>query len=525
MTQRIRLRYRDTRDTFRLLGEVRERGEQPLVWRLHMVQGLQRLLNAKVSGACELPLPIDFTKQLPVGVVDIGYDSDEIRRHYFAYVYNPDYGGDPAVPALLRCFTPLKPFTVARQDLITDQEWYKSDHAQKRLRPCDIDSYVTSVYPLPHMNCAHFISMSRPWGATPFDDREKKMLHRFHLELGRLWSPRRLAASHGMDGASPRLRQTCDRLLAGDSEKQVADRLRLSQHTVHHYIKGVYKYFDVSTRAELVSAVQARRRPDFRPRLSSELAAGFTLVELLIVIGIIAILIAVLLPALLSARRAAVKVDCASHLRQLVAGVVLYHDEHRLYPAANFSPMFQAVMPNQVQDRLINDLAVELRYPRVTGAEDLDQLPKVLVCPVRRELDMFRQPLNDPVPGPTYWFTGYDYNGWIADTRNNAGVALNAKHCARGNGTTRGVLWSDTVARSTAFGTPTWVYFHIKGNTHYNGLGPADTVALLGQHRAWSDGSVEWIPGSDIDPSPANLDTAASYKAGVPGNYFCYWWF
>ena len=52
---------------------------------------------------------------------------------------------------------------------------------------------------------------------------------------------------------SPRLRQTLTRLLAGDSEKQVARHLDLSKNTVHVYVKALYRHYNVNSRGELLA--------------------------------------------------------------------------------------------------------------------------------------------------------------------------------------------------------------------------------------------------------------------------------
>jgi len=126
--------------------------------------------------------------------------------------------------------------------------------------------------------------------------------------------------------------------------------------------------------------MQKTRRPNNPRRPGS---GAFTLVELLVVIGIIALLISILMPALSKAREQANAVKCMSNQRNLGNALVLFTQEHQGFlPKAWFND-------GPIGSGISGKMTWEYRFPRY-GWDYL------LLGYVGKNRELFRCPSDDP---------------------------------------------------------------------------------------------------------------------------------
>lgn len=249
MNKSKRLRLMDLRKAYLLVGECCELGNDPKLWRMHLLDGLKRILGGDFAGwAIGSVLP-NGAPGMMQELMDVGLEARETEW------IRDQINADPIEHPAVRLAFPLKRriLTFRRPELVPDNEWYGSDYFNEVHAPAGTDDFIGCYLKVGPAE-VEALSVGRACGDKLFAPREGGLFRVVAVEIARLMGSR-LTSFHGPTvlNLPQRQRQVLLCLLEGDNEKQVAFRLGISKPTVHEHVKRLHRYFDVASRGELLA--------------------------------------------------------------------------------------------------------------------------------------------------------------------------------------------------------------------------------------------------------------------------------
>lgn len=254
MEKSQRIRLRDLRAVYLLVGECCEVGGEPIAWHLRAFEGLRKLLGIRVGLANMSSQGIRaFNYQTLLGEIDWGWDDDQERQTLMSYERGDSVYSDPTFVNFCRLSGKL--IVRRREQLVDDVAWHGCPHFNEYYRRSGVDNgiYMMSIPRRESGIRMHVMNLFRSLEDRDFSIRDSRISWLFFREIRRLLGTKLVPFGHLVPcGLSRRLREVLALLAEGLSEKQIARELSISPHTTHDYVKELHRRFKVSSRSELL---------------------------------------------------------------------------------------------------------------------------------------------------------------------------------------------------------------------------------------------------------------------------------
>ena len=185
-----------------------------------------------------------------VGIMHGGFDENRFTK-LLNVIEHPD-NEKIVAPWIAEVTRQKKHSTYSLTDL-DESGLFSNSEVADLMEQADIGELFLSGYPVDESSMSA-IGVYRASGAAPFTPRELKIAHLLFKEIPWLhsagWSQEISAKAPKL---YPRQRVVLNLMLDGLGRKQIGFEMQLAENTVAGYIKGIYRHFDVSSHAQLMS--------------------------------------------------------------------------------------------------------------------------------------------------------------------------------------------------------------------------------------------------------------------------------
>jgi DNA-binding CsgD family transcriptional regulator len=243
------MRASEVQSILRLVAGAAELWYQPSLQRQFTLDSLCTLLRAKM-GVCYTWGDVLVGGKTPsTDITCVGLDADD-KTLFENFVRN----GTPRDPVLdVLGAVQGRIVTLTRRQAVDDADWFASEHFKRVREPLDLGPSLYIKIHAQLIDRTTIVMLSRAPGADAFTERDAYLTDLCLSEMAWPFTPEMSYADPRVESLQPRLKKVLKQLLEGDSEKQVAYKLGLSPHTVHEYVKDIYRELEVSSRGELLA--------------------------------------------------------------------------------------------------------------------------------------------------------------------------------------------------------------------------------------------------------------------------------
>ena len=260
MARSREVRGSDVRAAYLLAGESRELGDDPLVWRRHWYRRAAEISGADIVMGGEMA-GVRAGRPRALGTFDWGLENGFNRLGWEAAMVefrdHPDLVLTPPLRRYLRrAVRKDDGSALARSDLMADRPWYRSWNYGQLNSVVGVDhtAWCFGSLPMGDGDEMDGVLLSRAIGRRDFNGREKGIIRELHRAIAPLiGGPLARFADPSPSALPPRVRRVLKCLLEGDSDKQVATRMRISRHTVNEHVDRIFRHFGVQSRPELLA--------------------------------------------------------------------------------------------------------------------------------------------------------------------------------------------------------------------------------------------------------------------------------